>query len=53
MTTVLIIVCILACIGIIAAIVGHLGFAITRDIAHRGRIHRYHVSRNRSRKLTS
>ena len=53
MTTVLIIVCILACIGVIAGIVGHLGFAITRDRAHRGRIHRYHVSRKARGRITT
>lgn len=45
MTTVLIIVCIIFCIGIIVGIVGHLGFAITRDKAHRGRLRRYHLAR--------
>lgn len=52
MTTVLIIVCILACIGVIAAIVGHLGLAITADKArHRG-IRRYHLTRTRRRVTT-
>jgi hypothetical protein len=47
MTTVLIIVCIAFCIGVIVAIVGHMGYAITRDKAHRGWLHRYHVTRAR------
>ena len=53
MTTVLIIVCIVFCIGVIVAIVGHMGFAITRDKAHRGGLHRYHVTRSqRHRRAT-
>jgi hypothetical protein len=52
MTTVLIIVCIAFCIGVILAIVGHLGFAIERDMVHRGRLHRYHVTRRPRRRVT-
>lgn len=47
MTTVLIIVCIVACIGVVVGIVGHLGYAITRDRAWRIRIHRHHQARER------
>lgn len=45
MTTVLIIICILACIGVVIAIVGHLGSAIPGDKSWRGRIRRYHARR--------
>lgn len=48
MTTVLIIVCILFCIGVIAAIVGHLGYGIARDKHWRLRIHRHHRARRGS-----
>lgn len=48
MTTVLIIVCILFCIGVVLAIVGHLGFGITHDRAWRIRINRVHRGRRRS-----
>ena len=53
MTTVLIIVCILACIGVILAIVGHMGYAIHRDKERRGWLHRYHVSRTPRRRMTT
>lgn len=42
MTTVLIIVCIVFCVGIVFAIVGHLGFGIASDKAWRTRIRRHH-----------
>lgn len=42
MTTVLIIVCILLCIGVVVATVGHLGYAIVRDKEWRIRIQRHH-----------
>jgi hypothetical protein len=42
MTTVLIIVCIVFCVAIVLAIVGHLGFAILHDRAWRTRIRRGH-----------
>jgi hypothetical protein len=42
MTTVLIIVCILFCIGVVGAIAGHLGYAIVRDKEWRFRIRRHH-----------
>jgi hypothetical protein len=51
MTTVLIIVCIAFCIGVVLAIVGHLGFGITRDRAWRGRMRRHHTRRARHRNL--
>jgi hypothetical protein len=41
-TTVLIIICILFCIGVTLAIVGHLGYAIVRDKQWRIRIRRHH-----------
>lgn len=40
MTTALIIVCILFCIGVIIAIVGHMGYGIVRDRQWRFRIRR-------------
>ncbi len=42
MTTVLIIICILFCIGVVVAIVGHLGYAIVRDKQWRIGIRRHH-----------
>jgi len=48
MTTVLIIVCIVFCIGVIVAIVGHMGVGIALDKGHRGRIHGFHLTRNRA-----
>lgn len=42
MTTVLIIVCILFCIGVVVGIVGHLGYGIASDKAWRIRITRHH-----------
>lgn len=47
MTTVLIIVCILFCIGVVLAIVGHLGSGIASDKTWRGRIGRHHARRAR------
>lgn len=53
MTTVLIIVCIVFCIGVIIAIVGHLGIAIPGDKLWRRRINRHHAARNEpNRSLT-
>lgn len=49
MTTVLIIVCILFCIGVVVAIAGHLGYAIVRDREWRIRIRRHHVARSARR----
>ncbi len=48
MTTVLIIVCILFCIGVVVAIAGHMGYAIVRDKAWRIGIRRHHSARSRS-----
>jgi hypothetical protein len=45
MTTVLIIVCIVFCVGVILAISGHLGFGIARDKAWRRNIRRHHARR--------
>jgi hypothetical protein len=53
MTTVLIIICIVFCIGVIGAIVGHLGYAITRDQSRHGFIRRYHLTRNPRRRVTT
>jgi hypothetical protein len=47
MTTVLIIICVVFCIGVVVGIVGHLGFAIQRDQVRHGRIRRYHLTRRR------
>jgi hypothetical protein len=54
MHTVLIIVCILLCIGIVAAIVTHFGFAINRDKVWRNRIERSHrmTAEKRSRSVS-
>jgi hypothetical protein len=49
-TTVLIIVCILFCIGVIVAIVGHLGVGIAEDKSRRRRISRRHSRRNARRR---
>jgi hypothetical protein len=51
MNTVLIIVCILACIGVILAIATHLGWAIPRDKTWRGRIRRHHAGAGRRSNL--
>ncbi len=45
MTTALIIVCIVFCIGIVVAIVGHLGVGIAADKTWRTRIRRHHARR--------
>lgn len=45
MTTALIIICILFCIGVVFAITGHLGYAISRDKQWRIRIRRHHRAR--------
>ncbi len=47
MTIVLIIVCVLFCVGIVVAIVGHLGSAIPADRGWRARIQRHHLTRRR------
>lgn len=49
MTTVLIIVCIVACVGIIVAIVGHLGLGVAGDRGWRAHIHRHHANREAGR----
>lgn len=47
MTTVLIIVCIVFCIGVVVAIVGHLGAGIASDVSRRQRVARRFSSRQR------
>ena len=47
MTVVLIIVCIVLCVGVVFAIVGHLGVGIAEDKAWRTRIRRLHARRGR------
>ena len=47
MTTVLIIICILFCIGIVIAIVGHLGHGIAADAQWRSRLRRTDAARGR------
>ena len=49
MTTVLIIVCIVACIAVVLAIVGHLGFGVAGDRGWRRRINRHHANRRNRR----
>jgi adenosyl cobinamide kinase/adenosyl cobinamide phosphate guanylyltransferase len=44
-TTALIIVCIVFCVGIVVAIVGHLGGGIASDKTWRQRIRRHHARR--------
>lgn len=54
MTTVLIIVCILFCVGVVIAIVGHLGTGIAADKGWRARINRHHAARRRrERRMTT
>ncbi len=50
MTTVLIIVCIIFCIGVVVAIVGHLGAGIAFDKTWRERIGRHHRRRHLRRR---
>lgn len=45
MTTVLIIVCILFCIGVIVATLGHMGFEIANDKKRRVFLRRHHEKR--------
>jgi hypothetical protein len=47
MTTALIIVCIVFCIGVVLAIVSHLGIGIGLDSSWRDRLHRHHAARRR------
>ena len=47
MTTVLIIVCVVFCVGVVLAIVGHLGFGIAEDKAWRTRIRRRRARRDK------
>ena len=53
MTTVLIIVCILFCIGVVLAITGHLGYGIARDRHFRFHIRRHHDANRQQSDLTS
>ena len=52
MTTVVIIVLIVLCVGVVVAIVGHLGFGIAEDKAWRTHIRRFHVRRARQGQST-
>ena len=52
MTTVLIIVCIVFCVGVVVAIVGHLGAGIADDRSWRRRIGRRHAARRDRRNVT-
>lgn len=45
MTTVLIILCVLLCVGVILATTGHMGIAIVRDKKRRLHIRRHHEER--------
>jgi hypothetical protein len=45
MPTVLIIVCVVLCVGVVLATIGHLGFGIAQDQSWRARIRRYHARR--------
>ncbi|HET9720135.1 MAG TPA: hypothetical protein VFP55_08670 [Solirubrobacteraceae bacterium] len=49
MTTVLIVLCIVLCVGVILAIVGHLGHGVASDRRWRGRVNRDHVRKSRRR----
>jgi len=53
MTTALIIVCIVFCVAIVLAIVGHLGVAIPKDRSWRTRIRRHHALRERDSDLSA
>jgi hypothetical protein len=54
MTTVLIIICIVFCIGVVLAIVSHMGYGIAADRGWRRRIHRHHNnSGDRQSRLTA
>lgn len=53
MTTVLIILCIVLCIGVVVAIVGHLGLGVADDHAWRKRIRRHNARRGRRDKLSA
>jgi ABC-type dipeptide/oligopeptide/nickel transport system permease subunit len=52
MTTVLIIVCIVACAAVILAVLGFLGFGIAEDKTWRARIRRHHATRGRHSRLS-
>jgi hypothetical protein len=47
MTNVLVIVCIVCCVGVVLGIVGHLGRGIAFDRVWRERIVRHHARRRR------
>ena len=49
MTTALIIVCVLFCIGVVLGIVGHLGYGIVSDKHWRIRIRRHHRAQSARR----
>lgn len=45
MTTALIIICIVFCVGVVVAIVGHLGTGVARDKGWRRFINRHHAAK--------
>ncbi|HWD66044.1 MAG TPA: hypothetical protein VG405_12820 [Solirubrobacteraceae bacterium] len=47
MTTVLIIVCIVFCVGVVVAIVSHMGHGVAEDRGWRRHIARHHARRRR------
>jgi hypothetical protein len=47
LTTALIIICILFCIGVVVAITGHLGYGIARDKHWRIRLRHHHKAQGR------
>ena len=49
MTTALIIVCVVACVGVVVAIVGHLGHGVAKDVGWRRHIERHHRARQARR----
>lgn len=53
MTTVLIVLCIVLCAGVILAIVGHLGHGVASDRGWRRRINRHHAARRSRRRATA
>lgn len=45
MSTALIIVCIVFCVGVVLAIVSHLGYGMAKDRGWRRRVERHHEAR--------
>lgn len=50
MTTVLIIVCIVFCIGVVLAIVSHMGYGVASDRGWRRHVARHHARRGKNRR---